>query len=535
MTKESQPLGSPSAGSASDVHYRDLLSLIDEGYCVIEMIFDDAGKPIDYRFLEVNGHFEAQSGMHAATGKRVREFYPDLERYWFEFYGKVALTGEPAQFVNEAASMDGRWFEVHALRLGDASSRKVAILFKNISERKRIESDLYAALALAERANRAKSEFLSNMSHELRSPLNAILGFAQLLESGAPPPTHTQKDSVDQILKAGWYLLELINEILDLALIESGKLSMSLEPMSLTEVLRDCQAMIEPQAQKRRIGLAFTGLDGPLSVMADRTRVKQILINLLSNAIKYNSAGGTVRVTCGLVANGRVRIRVQDTGLGLTPEQLAQLFRPFERLGQEIGLEEGTGIGLAISKRMIELMGGTIGAESVVGVGSTFWIELGQRAPSTVEVDSVALPVVTDAQREATPYVSTVLYVEDNPANLLLVQRILARRPDIRLLSAVDGLSGVEVARCSLPDAIVMDINLPGISGTDARRLLAADATTAHIPVIALSANAMPHDIARGIEAGFCRYLTKPIKVGEFIDALDVALASTRASTATIQ
>jgi PAS domain S-box-containing protein len=244
------------------------------------------------------------------------------------------------------------------------------------SVRKQVEVELKQAMAVAERANLAKSDFLSSMSHELRTPLSAILGFAQLIESGTPAPTVSQRRSIDQILQAGWYLLELINEILDLALIESGKLSLSLEPISLAEVMLECQAMIEPQAHKRRISVSFPRFDVPYHVKADRTRVKQVLINLLSNAIKYNRAGGSVTVDCTTGAPGRIRIRVEDTGEGLTPDQVAQLFQPFNRLGQEATAEEGTGIGLVVSKRLIEWMGGVIGVESTVGNGSVFWIEL---------------------------------------------------------------------------------------------------------------------------------------------------------------
>ena len=244
------------------------------------------------------------------------------------------------------------------------------------SVRKQVELELHDAMAVAEKANLAKSDFLSSMSHELRTPLSAILGFAQLIESGSPAPTVSQKRSVDQILKAGWYLLDLINEILDLALIESGKLSLSLEPISLSEVMHECQAMIAPQAQKRGISVAFPHIEIRYFVEADRTRVKQVLINLLSNAIKYNKVGGTVVVDCIASTAGRIRICVKDSGDGLTPDKLAQLFQPFNRLGQEANAEEGTGIGLVVCKRLIELMGGVIGVESAVGKGSVFWIDL---------------------------------------------------------------------------------------------------------------------------------------------------------------
>jgi PAS domain S-box-containing protein len=393
------------------------------------------------------------------------------------------------------------------------------------SVRKQVELKLNEAMAVAEKANRAKSDFLSSMSHELRTPLSAILGFAQLMESGSPLPTPSQKKSIDQILKAGWYLLDLINEVLDLALIESGKLSLSLEPTSLAEVMHECQAMIEPQAQKRGIRVDFPRFEIPYFVKADRTRVKQVLINLLSNAIKYNKADGTVVVGCAASTRERVRVSVSDTGEGLAAQKLAQLFQPFNRLGQEASTEEGTGIGLVVAKRLIESMGGAIGVESTVGSGSVFWIELNLTARPQFSAASVKPAAVASAQVQADAQLRTMLYVEDNPANLMLVEDLVARRPDIRLLSARDGDSGVEIARASLPDLIVMDINLPGISGIQALRILAEDPTTARIPVVALSANARPHDIEKGLAAGFFRYLTKPIKVNEFMDTLDVALA----------
>jgi PAS domain S-box-containing protein len=392
------------------------------------------------------------------------------------------------------------------------------------SVRKRVELELHKAMSIAEKANLAKSDFLSSMSHELRTPLGAILGFAQLMESGSPQPTPSQKRSIDQILKAGWYLLELINEVLDLSLIESGKLSLSPEPVSLAEVIRECQTMIEPQARQRGIRVGFPRLETPYFVKADRTRVKQVLINLLSNAIKYNKADGTVVVTCVVGAPGRVRICVEDSGEGLSPEDIGQLFQPFNRLGRAATAEEGTGIGLVVCKRLVELMGGVIGVESTVGKGSVFWFELNLTPGPQASASKTVPSAVAVEQDQARPRLRSLLYVEDNPANLMLVEDLIARRPDIRLLTAEDGLRGIEIARASLPDVILMDINLPGISGIQALRMLAEDSATAHIPVVALSANAVPRDIAKGLEAGFFRYLTKPIKVDEFMDTLDVAL-----------
>jgi len=375
---------------------------------------------------------------------------------------------------------------------------------------------------------RVQSEFLSSMSQELRSPLNAIQGFAQVMDSDSSRPTAFQKQCIDQIIQAGWYLLTLINEILDPATIQAGRLSLSLEPVSLTEVLLECEALVEPQALERGIGVSFPRLSPPCLVNADRTRMKQILMTLLVNAVRHNRDQGTVEVTCSQSVPGRVQIRVKDTGAGLPPERLAQLLQTFGRLGHEGSNEEGTTIGLALTRRLAELMGVVVGAESTVGVGSTFWIELKSDDVPRLAVGGLepgaAVPGPRAADGGRAP--RTLLYVEDNPANLELVEALIARRPDVRLLSAQDGTLGVALARATLPEVILMDINLPGISGLEALRILREDPTTAHIPIVALSANAAPHEIADALAAGFFRYLTKPFQFVEFMDTLDLALAS---------
>jgi PAS domain S-box-containing protein len=479
------------------------------------------------------------------TGAQRIKGYPTdeiLGRHFSVFYPpEDVVAGKPQRDLDQAAASgrhedegwrtrkDGSMFWANivftAIRDPAGNLRGFAKLTRDLTERNKVEAILTDARALAEKANLAKSDFLSSMSHELRSPLNAILGFAQLMESDSPAPTAAQSESIIQILNAGWYLLELINEILDLATIESGKLSMSLEPVSLSDLLLECHSMIEPLAQRRGIHMSLPRSDAPYCVNADRTRIKQVLINLLSNAIKYNRTNGSVVIDCTAnTVSGRVRITVTDTGAGLPPEKIAQLFQPFNRLGQEASGEEGTGIGLVVSKRLVELMDGVIGVESTIGRGSAFWIELLSTAPLALPaaIDPIA---AAESKAASLAGLRTLLYVEDNPANLQLVERLIARRNDLRLLSAADGNRGVELARACLPDVILMDINLPGISGLEALRILSEDKTTSHIPVVALSANAMPRDIQKGLDAGFFRYLTKPIKVTDFMDALNVALA----------
>ena len=384
--------------------------------------------------------------------------------------------------------------------------------------------ELAMAMEEARSANYAKSAFLSSMSHELRTPLNAILGFAQILSSDRLPSTLEQKkEFAGHILKSGRHLLTLINEILDLAKVESGTVSLSLEPVGLDVILQECRDMIAPLASQRGIGMAFPDAC-PLNVLADRTRLKQILLNLLSNALKYNREQGQVAIECAPQAGGRVRISVRDTGVGLDAEQLALLFQPFNRLGQEGGTEEGSGIGLVVTKRLVELMDGNIGVSSAPGEGSIFWIEL--RVVDAVPIPAAPVlprPDLAGALLEHSAPV-TLLYVEDNPANLILVEEIVRYCPQLQLLTATDGRLGVEMARTHLPQLILMDINLPHVNGTDALKLLRADPRTAHIPVIALTANAMPGDVERSMALGFYRYLTKPINLDEFTEAINSTL-----------
>jgi signal transduction histidine kinase/ActR/RegA family two-component response regulator len=386
-------------------------------------------------------------------------------------------------------------------------------------------AELGQAIEEARSANQAKSAFLSSMSHELRTPLNAILGFAQILASDSLPATLEQKkEFAGHILKSGRHLLTLINEVLDMARVESGTVSLAMEPVPLADALAECQDMISPLAAGRGIDVQFPDAGGAL-VLADRTRLRQVLLNLLSNAVKYNREGGAVVLECGQGAPGRLRLSVRDTGLGLRPDQLDALFQPFNRLGQENGPQEGTGIGLVLTRRLVELMNGTIGVSSSPGVGSVFWIELQAAAPLASSRPG-PIPALEPARATAASTAQhLLLYVEDNPANLKLVEEIVRFRPDLRLLAAPDGQLGLSMARTHLPDLVLMDLNLPGMSGMDVLRELRRDPRTAAIPVIALTANAMPRDIERGLAAGFVRYLAKPVDVEGLVAAIDATLA----------
>jgi PAS domain S-box-containing protein len=452
------------------------------------------------------------------------------------FYDSIAQRHEfSGETFNYRKDGSGFWNELIVSPIYDAQRQLTHFISINtdISARKNMDQalqlkniELQAATSMAERANLAKSDFLSNMSHELRSPLNAIVGFAQLMETSTPTPTTLQLRNIDRILAGGWYLLKLINEILDLAQIESGKLALSLQPVALGPLLLECQQLIEAQAEKHGIRVQFPALEHPLWVVADPVRLKQVMVNLLSNAIKYNRPEGMVEVCLLTGAVGSVRIGVKDAGEGLSPEKLAQLFESFNRLGRESGLTEGTGIGLVVTKKLTELMGGTIGVQSNFGVGSEFWVEFKSAKTPVAELSAASL-----GQQAVPPRVAdevpcrTVLYVEDNQANVELVEQILARRSNVQLHSAANGPRGIAMARQHRPHVILMDIHLPGMSGLEALRILHDDPATRNIPVIAVSANAMPLDVVNGLSAGFFRYLTKPFKIDDFLEALDLALA----------
>jgi signal transduction histidine kinase/CheY-like chemotaxis protein len=418
------------------------------------------------------------------------------------------------------------WLDAAArpLRRADDVTRGGVAVFRDITNAKKIEETLRQARAEAERANLAKSEFLSRMSHELRTPMNAILGFAQLLDlDDLTPP---QRQSVDQILKGGRHLLTLINEILDLARIEAGKLTLSIEPIHAGEAVQSTVELLAPLAREHRI--VFRTLDSAdwrNFVLADRQRFQQVILNLLSNAIKYNQPGGSVTIACQVKDRASFRLAITDTGEGVPAEQLDKLFQPFERLvGDHSGIE-GTGIGLALSRRLMGAMGGTIGAESRVGAGSTFWLEL---PLGECPLNVLPGPVEESAGDRAPLSTSTrrlkLLYIEDNLSNNLLMQRILESRPEVQLISAMQGRLGLELASQNAPDLVFLDLHLPDMTGDEVLRALRQRAATSATPVVMISADATPSQVERLFAAGANQYFTKPLDIRRLLSYVDEVL-----------
>jgi signal transduction histidine kinase len=433
----------------------------------------------------------------------------------------VRLPAAVRRAVREAEERAGRVRAERELRELNADlERRVAARTAELAS---AEEAARVARVEAERANVAKSEFLSRMSHDLRTPLNAILGFAQLLELDVPAE---QSEPVQQILRGGRHLLELIDEVLDIARIETGGLSLSLEPVSVSEIVASAADLVAPLARRRRIAV---GVDlGPVAgcfAIADRQRLNQALLNLLSNGVKYNRTAGRLTVSGEQRPGGFLRIRVRDTGDGMTPAQLERLFTPFERLDADHRGIEGTGLGLALTRTLVEAMGGAVGVESTVHVGSTFWIDL--RAAESPETALLLAPF----EREPASVASlqgTVLYVEDNRSNVRLLERVLARRPGVRLLSAGQGQLGIDMAREYRPDLVLLDVHLPDISGEEVLRRIRADERTRDIPVAMLTADATPQQRRRLVEHGAGAYLTKPFDVRELLRLIDDTLTNAR-------
>lgn len=449
-----------------------------------------------------------------------------------------ALRAGAFDFSNETReSLYARWLAYHRAPSGALEVRTGTGRHLRVTETKTAEQGtvatiadvtddvlgaeaLRAARAAAEQASAAKSEFLSSMSHELRTPLNAILGFAQLLERDRKRPLdERQLERLGHVLRGGEHLLRLIDDVLDLSRIEAGRIAVSIEPVSVTAVIRDAVTTLEPMAARAGIAIEIDEWTGEPQVLADRTRLAQILMNYGSNAIKYGKSGGRVTFAVSVADLARVRIAVSDDGIGIPIDKQAKLFEPFQRAGQEAGPIEGTGIGLAIAKRLAEMMRSRIGFTSEVGRGSEFWVEI-----PVHRTTAAAMPTEvpkSESSLASGPARHRIVYVEDNPSNIAFMRELIGELASVELLTAPTAEIGLELVRAHRPGAVILDINLPGMSGLDALRLLREWPETREIPVIGLSAAALRSDAKRAHDAGFYRYLTKPVKVDDLTQVLE--------------
>ncbi|MEY2481661.1 MAG: hypothetical protein QOK24_189 [Verrucomicrobiota bacterium] len=480
----------------------------------------------DGRFLSVNAACEELWGYKASelVGRRYIDLVYPEDRAKTEAASEALLTsGKITDFVNRYVRKDGTMVDVLWSATWSAADKMIFCVAHDVTDRARIEKALREAKAEADRANHAKSDFLSRMSHELRTPLNSILGFGQLLDRQSA--NDAQRTRVRYILSAGRHLLNLINEVLDISRIEAGNLQLSLEPVCLEEAMSEALDLMRPLAAEREIRLAAScPLDTTTYVLADRQRFKQVLLNLLTNAVKYTAMQGSVDVSFDDSGNGTMRLLVRDTGAGIPTEKLSRLFTPFDRLGAEQSTVEGTGLGLALSQRLVEAMHGCIGVNSTVGDGSTFWVELPQaESPFQQLAAQKNAPVPEELSHTGK---RRVLYIEDNFSNVTLVEQMLAERPSLELMTAMQGRLGLDLARKHVPDLVLLDLHLPDMPGWQVLAQLKADHSTRDIPVIVISADATAPQIKRLLAAGARAYLTKPLDIGEFFRVVEETISS---------
>jgi len=435
------------------------------------------------------------------------------------------------EFENRYRHKDGsyRWLLWSAT--ASQEERLYYAVARDITSRHHIEEELRVAKESADTANRAKSDFLSRMSHELRTPLTSVLGFSQLLEMGTLDPKD-QGEAIRQIRKAGQHLLDLINEVLDIARVEAGRMPLSMEPVLVAAVVVDATDLVRPLADQRGIVLRTQGSERifSLHVHADRQRLKQVLLNLLANAVKYCGGGCTVTIGAEERAGGVLRLAVRDTGPGIPDHLRDRVFTPFDRLGAEGDGEEGTGMGLALSKRLVEAMNGTIGCESEPGQGSTFWVDLPITEAPLDRYEREGEGALPAAGGAAGTRVSTVVFIEDNLSNVRFIEYVLAQRPGVTLIPAMQGSMGIELAKEHHPDLILLDLNLPDLGGRDVLHALKSSPATADIPVVVLSAEAVPSRISEMQAAGADGYLTKPLDVHAFLQLFDELLSKERST-----
>jgi PAS domain S-box-containing protein len=476
------------------------------------------------RFLSVSAACERVWGYSSEEmfGRHYTDLVCPEDKEMTKQVGEIVLLdGKFTDFVNRYTRKDGSLVDV----LWSASWSEVdKIMFcvaHDITDRAKIEKELREAKAEADRANQAKSEFLSRMSHELRTPLNAILGFSQLIERHNP--SDAQRTRVHHILSAGRHLLNLINEVLDISRIEAGNLQLSLEPVCVADALEEALVLIRPLAEERNIALSISEpVDPSAYVMADRQRFKQVLLNLLTNAVKYTPPAGKVTVSVDLAAGALMRVVVSDTGAGISAEKLTRLFTPFDRLGAEQTQVEGTGLGLALCQRLMQAMNGSIGVNTTIGRGSTFWVEL---ACAQSPLAQLAAPNREAANRPANSAQRTFLYIEDNLSNLTLIEQMLTDQPEVKLITAMQGQLGVELARQHSPDLILLDLHLPDLPGWEVLSHLQRHESTRDIPVVVISADATSRQLKRLLAAGARAYLTKPLDMQEFLRIIEQATA----------
>lgn len=505
---------------ASEQNFRQLFEanqlIMDNSQDVICTI-DEHG-----RFVTVNAASQDLWGYSPGelTGRPSIDFVaPEDRARTIEADANVRRLGKLKDFVNRYIRKDGTIVDVLWSASWSETNRVYFCVAHDVTERERTEQQLRLAKDEADRANNAKSEFLSRMSHELRTPLNAILGFSQLLER--QNPTETQRARVTHIMNAGRHLLDLINEVLDLSRIEAGRMQLSVEPVSVAVALAEAIDLMRPMAAERSIDLITPpDIDPSWHVLADRQRLKQVLLNLLTNGVKYTPAKGRVAVSVAPSSADKYRIVVSDTGAGISPDKLSRVFTPFDRLGAEQSEVQGTGLGLALSRRLIDSMGGSIGLTSDLGHGSTFWIELPQ-SPSPLQTVGIRarkteprLPLTTATDKRR------ILYIEDNLSNLTLIEQILEEHPEVELMTAMQGNIGLELARRHEPDLILLDLHLPDIPGWDVLAKLKESERTSDIPAVVISADATARQIERLLALGARGYLTKPLNVDQFLRVL---------------